>query len=61
MTNAGMEPRNMTYQALIDHLVTLEDTETTSSPNKEGASGVNAKHVKFKGVKLWETQTLIQE
>ena len=42
MVKAGMDPRNMTYQALIDHLVVLEAKYTTSSPNKEGASGGNA-------------------
>ena len=48
MVKAGMEPRNITYQALIDHLVTLEAIDTTSSPNKEGALGGNDKHVKSK-------------
>ena len=43
MTKAGMEPRSMTYQALIDHLVTLDTMDTTSSQHKKGASGGSSK------------------
>ena len=35
MDKAGIEPRNITYQALIDHLTTLEATETMSGQNKK--------------------------
>ena len=48
MFKAGMEPRNMTYQDLINHLVTLDVTDTINSQNKEGASGGNSKSKKGK-------------
>ena len=51
MAKGGIEARNMTYQALIDHLVTLEATDATSSSNKGGSSGGNSKNTKCKGDK----------
>ena len=46
MANVTAEPINMTYQALMNHLVTLEATDTTSGQNKEGTSGGISKNKK---------------
>ena len=34
MVNAGIKPREMGYTELINHLVNLEPTVTTSKPGK---------------------------
>ena len=40
MAKVGIEPRTMTFQALIDHLVKFESTYSTTNTNKESwASG----------------------
>ena len=39
MAKAGMEFRNITYQALLDLLVILDDTDTSRGQNKERAAG----------------------
>ena len=47
MAKIGMEPRVMTFQALIDHLVTLKSIDTTTISFKEtGASGGQFKKTK---------------
>ena len=46
MAKARIEPRNMIHQVIINHLVTLKATCTTSVQNKEGASEGISKHKK---------------
>ena len=37
MVNVGIEPIEMVYNELIDHLVNLESTITTSKPEEQGS------------------------
>ena len=46
MAKAGMEPRTMTFQALVDHLVTLESTDATSSTTTSKETGASGGHNK---------------
>ena len=42
MIKAGIQPRNINFQALIDHLVTLRNSDSTAGTTDEyGSSGRN--------------------
>ena len=61
MVKAGIEPRTMSFQGVIDHLVTLESIDSTDTTNSKetGASGGQSEKTRKgkpgKGVSFKET------